>query len=119
MMELRPLGFGEIFDRAVTLYIRNFIAFAAIVMVLVLPLAILQYFLDRAAQPQFDAILKVFTNPGHTVTQRFPTPYDSPVTIAILVITLLVVYLIWPFSLNAVAVGVARLYRNRPVDFRA
>ena len=28
-------------------------------------------------------------------------------------------YLIWPFSLNAVAVGVARLYRNRPVDFRA
>ena len=57
-MELRPLGFGEIFDRAVTLYIRNFIPFAAIVMVLVLPLAILQYYLDRAAQPQFDAILK-------------------------------------------------------------
>jgi len=118
-MELRPLGFGEIFDRAVTLYIRNFIAFAAIVMVLVLPLAILQYFLDRAAQPQFDAMLKVFTNPGHVVTQSFPTIYDSPLTVAILVLTLLVVYLIWPFSLNAVAVGVARLYRNRPVDFRA
>ena len=32
-MELRPLGFGEIFDRAVTLYIRNFVPFAAIVMV--------------------------------------------------------------------------------------
>jgi hypothetical protein len=118
-MELRPLGFGEIFDRAVTLYIRNFIPFAAIVMVLVLPLAVLQYFLDRAAQPQFDAILKVFTDPGHTVPESLPTIYDSPVTVGILIAIVLVVYLIWPFSLNAVAVGVARLYRSRSVDFRA
>ena len=118
-MELRPLGFGEIFDRAVTLYIRNFIPFAAIVMVLVLPLAILQYYLDRAAQPQFDAILKILTHPGHTAPPNIPNMYESPATIVLMVVTVLLVYLIWPFSLNAVAVGVARLYRNRPVDFRA
>ena len=38
-MELRPLGFGEIFDRAVTLYIRNFVAFAGIVLVMIVPFA--------------------------------------------------------------------------------
>jgi hypothetical protein len=118
-MELRPLGFGEIFDRAVTLYIRNFVPFAAIVMVLVLPLAILQYYLDRAAQPQFDAILKILTSPGHTAPPNLPNMYESPATIVLMVVTILLVYLIWPFSLNAVAVGVARLYRSRPVDFRA
>ena len=62
-MELRPLGFGEIFDRAITLYIRNFVPFAAIVMVLVVPLAILQYFLDLSSQPQLDALVRIFTHP--------------------------------------------------------
>ena len=89
LMELRPLGFGEIFDRAVTLYIRNFVPFAAIVMVLVLPLAILQYYLDRAAQPQFDAILKILTNPGHTAPPNIPNMYESPATIVLMVVTVL------------------------------
>ncbi|MFY9719427.1 MAG: hypothetical protein WAK16_07265 [Candidatus Cybelea sp.] len=118
-MELRPLGFGEIFDRAVTLYIRNFVPFAAIVMVLVLPTSILQYVLDRGSQSEFDALLQIFTHPERVATTHIPTFFDSPALIAVFVALLLMSYLLWPFALNAVAVGVAFLYRNRPVDFRA
>ena len=118
-VELRPLGFGEIFDRAVTLYIRNFVPFAAIVMVLVLPLAFLQYFIDRGSQPDFDAMIRVFQHPGQARNGQLPTIFDSPATVALLAVTALLSYALWPFVMNAVAVGVARLYRNRPVEFRA
>jgi hypothetical protein len=118
-MELRPLGFGEIFDRAVTLYIRNFVPFAAIVAVLVVPLAILQYLLDLNSQPEIDAMLRIFTHPESARTEHMPSMFNSPATVAAFAVLLLLTYAVWPFALNAVAVGVARLYRNRPVEFRS
>lgn len=118
-MDLRPLGFGEIFDRAVTLYVRNFVAFVAIVMVLVLPLAVLQYVVDLGSQPQFDAMMRVLANPSAARAQPFPTIFDSPQALAATGILLLFSFAIWPFALNAVAVGVASLYNGRRVDFRA
>ena len=117
-MELRPLGFGEIFDRAITLYIRNFVPFAAIVMVLVVPLAILQYFVDLSSQPQLDALVRVFTHPERIRTEHMPPTFNSPASVGIFIALLLLTYAAWPFALNAVAVGVARLYRNLPVEFR-
>ncbi|HEX4013341.1 MAG TPA: hypothetical protein VHX17_05540 [Candidatus Cybelea sp.] len=118
-MDLRPLGFGEIFDRAVTLYIRNIVPFIGIVMVLILPLSILQYILDRSSQPQLDMMIKVLQNPEHAKVAHVPTILDSPASVAVLLVLLFITYLFWPFALNAVAVGVARLYRNRRVEFRA
>jgi hypothetical protein len=118
-MELRPLGFGEIFDRAVTLYIRNFVPFAAIVAVLIVPLAILQFVLNLSSQPEFDAMVRAFQHPGQASTERIPTIFDSPVAVGVLAVTLLLAYVMGPFAMNAVAVGVARVYRSRPVEFRA
>lgn len=118
-MELRPLGFGEIFDRAVTLYIRNFVPFVAIVMVLVLPLSILQYIIDRGSQPELAAMLWILQHPGQTPPSHIPTIFDSSSSIVALALSLLFSYALWPFAMNAVAVGVARLYGDRPVDFRA
>jgi hypothetical protein len=118
-VDLRPLGFGEIFDRAVTLYIRNIVPFIGIVMVLILPLSILQYILDRSSQPQLDMMIKVLQNPEHAKVAHVPTILDSPASVAVLLVLLFITYLFWPFALNAVAVGVARLYRNRRVEFRA
>ncbi len=117
-MDLRPLGFGEIFDRAVTLYIRNFVPFAAIVMVFVVPLSFLRYFIDRGSQPQLEALIRVLQHPGHVPTQPMPTIFDSSSATALLAATAFLSYALWPFVMNAVAVGVARLYRNRPVEFR-
>ncbi len=118
-MELRPLGFGEIFDRAVTLYIRNFVPFTAIVMVLVVPFAILQYVLAVTEQPEYEAMLRVLVNPESARGEHIPTILDSPSAIAMSLLVILLAYLIAPFVMNAVAVGVARLYRDRPVEFRA
>jgi hypothetical protein len=118
-MELRPLGFGEIFDRAITLYIRNFVPFAGIVSVLVVPLAIVQYVLDTLEGPQFDAMIRILEHPERARTEHIPTILDSPGSIAITAVTVFIAYVIWPFALNAVAVGVARLYRGKPVEFRA
>lgn len=118
-MELRPLGFGEIFDRAVTIYIRNLVPFVAMVMVLVLPLAILSYVSDVGSQPQLDAMIRIFQNPALARTEHFPTIFDMPGTLLMLGILLLLSYALWPFVLNAVAVGVARLYRDRSVEFRS
>ncbi|HXB83376.1 MAG TPA: hypothetical protein VNU22_08540 [Candidatus Acidoferrum sp.] len=117
-MELRPLGFGEIFDRAVTLYVRNLVPFASIVVVFVLPISILQYLLDLGSQPEFSAIVQILRHPARAQSQHMPTMFESPGLIAIFIATLFFTYLLWPFALNAVAVGVAALYRNRPVVFR-
>lgn len=118
-MELRPLNFGEIFDRAVTIYVKNFLPFAAIVIVLIVPLAILQYLADLSAQPQFDAIFRVFAHHGNILTTRIPSTLNTPAGMASFFGLLLLTYTLWPFTLNAVAVGVARVYRDRPVEFRA
>lgn len=118
-MELRPLGFGEIFDRAVTLYIRNFIPFAAIVMVLIVPFAILEYVLAVTEGPEYAMMIRVLTNPEVARTEHIATILDSPSAIVTTLLVLLLAYLIAPFVMNAVAVGVARLYRDRRVEFRA
>ncbi len=118
-MELRPLGFGEIFDRAITLYIRNFVPFAAIVAVLIVPSAILQYLLDRASQPEFDVFWRMIQHPGRVPTEPMPSMFLSPAFDVALVALLILTYAVWPFALNAVAIGVARLYRSVPIEFRA
>jgi len=41
---LRPLGLGEMLDRAVTLCVRHFALFSLIFVVYAIPLAVLQYF---------------------------------------------------------------------------
>lgn len=117
-MELRPLGFGEIFDRAITLYIRNFVPFALIVGVLIVPLAVLQYFVDVSSVPQWDAMMKILTHPSATPPPPvMPAFLRDPATMVLFLLLLAVVYLMWPFALNAIAIGIARIYRGRPVDF--
>jgi hypothetical protein len=118
-MELRPLGFGEIFDRAVTLYIRNLVPFATIVVVFVLPISIMQYLLDVGSQPEFSTIVEILRHPARAQTQHIPTIFESPGLVAISIAMVFLTYLLWPFALNAVAVGVAALYRSRPIVFGA
>ncbi|MBV8374181.1 MAG: hypothetical protein JO302_01620 [Candidatus Eremiobacteraeota bacterium] len=119
-MELRPLGFGEIFDRAITLYIRNFVPFAGIVSVFVIPLAVLQYFLDSASMPQWDLMMRTLEHPGQTPPPpTLPAFLTSPAQAALFIVLILMAWLLWPFALNACTVGVARLYRGRTVEFGA
>lgn len=117
-MDLRPLGFGEIFDRAITLYVRNFWPFFAIVLVLIVPLAVIQYVLDSSQLAQFDQMIRVFTHPG-APQPTLSSLFSSPGEIAAIVAVVLLYYALWPFVFVAVAFGVARLYGGRPVEFGA
>ncbi|MGB8518898.1 MAG: hypothetical protein WCD38_01895, partial [Candidatus Tumulicola sp.] len=117
-MDLRPLGFGEIFDRAITLYVRNFWPFLAIVLVLIVPLAVIQYVLDSSQLAQFDQMIRVFTHPN-APQPALASLFSSPGEIAAIVAVALLYYALWPFVFVAVAFGVARLYGGRPVEFGA
>ncbi|HTU83105.1 MAG TPA: hypothetical protein VMF61_13305 [Candidatus Acidoferrales bacterium] len=118
-MELRPLGFGEIFDRAITVYVRNFIPFASLVSVVIVPLAVLQYVVDRSSTSEIDRALEILAHPTKAAPPVLPGFMTSPGAALAFVLLLIVVWAVWPFALNAVTVGVARLYRGSAVDFRA
>jgi hypothetical protein len=117
-MDLRPLGFGEIFDRAITLYLKNFKPFFAIVLVVLVPYAFVQYAIDAQQASQVQALFWVFQHPHDPLPASLTTP-QSPAQIFLYFGIAIAFYGIWIVTVAAVSVGVARLYRGRPVDFRA
>jgi len=115
---LRPLGFGELFDRAVTLYVRNFVPFSLIVLAVMLPYSILQYSSQARSLAQLGTMLDTATG-AKTPADPLSAYGASLGDAAFAVLLLLVFVLVLPFVFSAVAMGVARLYRGEAVDFRA
>jgi len=117
-MQLRPLGLGEIFNRAAGLYFRNFRSFVTLVAIAVLPMALVQYFVTLSAQPEIDATLRsLMQPPGHA--QHAPTLLNSPANLAAIVASVALSYLLLAIAVSAVGVAVARIYRGEPVLVRA
>ncbi len=102
---LRPLGIGEIFDRAVTLYVRHFVAFTLMVLTLLAPLAVVQYF---ALPSQADSLATTIGQIEHP--EKKPQPPFTSQQLSALVAIALVAIVFAPFVNNAVAIGVARVY---------
>ena len=117
-MDLRPLGFGELFDRAITLYIKNFKAFFAIVLIVLVPYAFAQYWIDLNQASQLAAIPWLIQHPGAQPPPAMLAPQQPGIIAAILAIAV-IFYAFWIVTVAAVSVGVARLYRGRPVEFSA
>jgi hypothetical protein len=118
-MELRTRDLGEIFDRAVALYGQNFLALIALVAVVTIPLALLQYPIAQIEQPQLDAMLRLIEHPELARTQPLPPLFASPRFLAATVSAALAGYLVWAFSLSAIAVGVERVYTGARIGFVA
>ncbi|MGB6987049.1 MAG: hypothetical protein WBD74_13845 [Candidatus Aquilonibacter sp.] len=108
---LRALAIGEIFDRAVTMYVRNFVPFTLIVLTLLVPVGVLQYLYTDRAGESFAQLLRQMQHPG------LSPQFDTSQLAALAVIALLVL-LLAPFSNNAVAVGVAAIYAGRTPSYR-
>jgi hypothetical protein len=115
-MELRPLTLGEIFDRAIALYVRNFFSFAGIVGVMVVPVALVQYLVALREQPELEEALRIWGHP-----ERFPAGHVpgllAPSSFALIATSVLVSYLLLAFAASAVAAGLARIYRDQSVAF--
>ncbi len=116
-MDLRPLDFGGIFNRAIALYVRYFFAFVALTVVTIVPFAAMQYAVDLFEQPALDASLAILRHPERLRTEHLPAL--SPTSLGLALLSVLVGYALLAFSVSAVGVGVARLYRGERVAFRA
>lgn len=100
---LRALTIGEIFDRAVTFYVRNFVVFTLTVLTLLAPVALAQYLYAEHSTADLSRILRQLEHPASA------TPYFPPGFGALILVGLLAL-LLAPFCNNAVALGVATIY---------
>jgi hypothetical protein len=104
---LRPLGIGEIFDRAVTLYVRHFVAFTLMVLTLLAPLGVVQYI---AMPSQADSLSQTIGQIQHP--EKKPPPPLTQKEITTIAAIVLFALIVAPFVNSAVAVGVARVYNG-------
>lgn len=111
---LRPLSLGEIFDRALTLYVRNFVPLTLIVSVLVVPLAVVQYFVGLHESSSITQILAQIEHPGKTL----PTADAAAIEGWDLLLIVLAV-LFNAFTVVAIAAAVGRVYRGEAPQWRA
>lgn len=109
-VQLRPLGLGEIFDRAVTLYVRNFVPLTIVALVVVLPLTIAQYF-ALPSDGNYQQMLSQIQHPGKsTATAQMSGWIFGYFGLALL---------LQAFGAVAMAASAARIYRSQRVDWRA
>ena len=111
---LRPLGIGEIFDRAVTIYVRNFLLFAMISAFVVVPISIVNYFATDRQSGAYAQILDQIQHPARS-TSQVPTLPFSPWFGILIGVSLLLT----PFMYVAMAAALGRIYSGAPGDWRS
>ncbi len=120
--DLRPLGIGELLDRAVTLLVRRFAVLALILALVAIPLAIIQYASSPATAglaAQIQALLTL--PPGHPEEQRAILRQLSagnrlgPLGFGLVVLSAVLSTL----STTACMIGVAQAYAGRLPSVRA
>ena len=68
--ELRPLGAGELLDRAVTLFVRRFVPIVIVLAVAIVPLIAIEAILAPHSGRVFTDMARVFSTVGNTAAQR-------------------------------------------------
>lgn len=116
---LRPLSIGELFDRAFAIYVRNGLTFTALLFVVIVPIAIVQYFMTRdildAYMGIIDAAIKHSTaSPDLSKLAAAGNSMSSWTGLYYLLI-----FFALPLANAAVVSGVSRAYLGLPVRFRA
>ncbi len=106
---LRALGVGEIFDRAITIYVRNFAIFTLMVLTLLAPLNVVEYFAIPNSGSTFAQAVDQIEHP-----QRHPKGVaPSGPALGLFLAALAAFLLLSPFVAGAVAVGVAAVYNGK------
>lgn len=62
--ELRPLGAGELLDRAVTLFVRDFVPIVAVLAVVIVPIVVFQAIIAPKSGQVFSDLGRIFTSAG-------------------------------------------------------
>ncbi|HLI96666.1 MAG TPA: hypothetical protein VKT72_11350 [Candidatus Baltobacteraceae bacterium] len=111
---LRPLSLGEIFDRAVTLYVRNFAVVSLIALVVALPLAVVQFVAGLHQSATFLQILDQIQHPG-----KAPMPQSSGFETALFFAAIPLSIVLNSFMLVAIASAIGDLYRGERPEWTA
>jgi hypothetical protein len=118
--ELRPLGAGEVLDRAVTLFVRRFVPLAVVLAVSVVPLMILEAVIAPGTANIYSDMARVFTASGRAESNAAAAQVtrDQGSMAAMSVVVLLTYalrFLTWSAILTIVAapaaIGVGAAYR--------
>ena len=110
-VDLRPLGVGEIFDRAVTLYVRNFALFTIIAAFVVVPLTIVRYFFAMSQTGAWAQLLEQMKHPEkHAPASAGFSPW--------LFVFVFVAFILTPFMYVAVASAIGRLYSGEAAKWQ-
>ena len=116
LLRLRPLGLGEILDDVFRVYRRRFGLLVAIALLVSLPGLLLQFASGSADTFGFAiSLLGSIANPNALVGRQPP----SPPNLALLGLTYLVILLVVPFTLGAVAKAAVELVQGNPIDVRS
>jgi hypothetical protein len=115
----RPLGIGEIFDRAITIYTRNFAVFTLMVLTLLAPFAVIQYFATPDQSRSLSQAIDQIQHPTRKPDKE-PDPLAgyTPAKVVGLLTVLLLLLALAPFVNNAVAVGFSAVYFGKRPDYR-
>ena len=68
--ELRPLGAGELLDRAVTLFVREFVPIVTVLAVVIVPVVVLQALIAPKSGQVFTDLGRVFSSAGNRGAQE-------------------------------------------------
>ncbi len=115
---LRALGIGEIFDRAVTIYVRNFVVFTLMVLTLLAPYSIAQYFTIPDQSATFTKMIDQISHPTKK-TAAAPAAVPGPASLMLFLAVVFVFALLSPFIACAVAYGVAAIYNGKTPEYAA
>jgi len=116
-LHMRPMSIGELVDRAVTLFLRNFVPLLSLLAVVIVPLAIIQYF-------QFhDFLVQYFELLRHSISNPSTPPDVSKLQTSVLAaenwsgLYYLFLFIGMPFANAAVVIGISRAYLGGQVRF--
>lgn len=108
---LRPLRIGEIFDRAVTLCVANFVPLAIVALFYVVPMAVAGIFQQRDTARSWESMIAVMRGHGASIP-RSATNWGLQIGLVAWVA------IAAPFAHMAIAAAVAQRYRESEMDWR-
>jgi hypothetical protein len=117
--ELRPLGAGELLDRAVTLFVRDFVPIVAVLAVVIVPVIVFQAIVAPKSGEVFADLGRVFTSAGDRTATAAATEAlsrhsgSSGLSFLLVVVGIVARLVMW----SAVVAVVATAYAGARVSF--
>ena len=115
--DLRPLSIGEMLDRAFTIAFKHLLPFMAIVVIVIVPQLVVNYFLAKGPFSVFTDQLFTVPPPGSAPPDptKVLVAYENAAPYLLVLFGLLLILV--PLSNAAIVSGVSRAYLGMPVRF--